>query len=78
MLERAIVELLEVPVVDGNVALAPHGTVYAFEDEELQAMTAAQKQLPRMGPQHVRAVQAKLRDIASALGIPESRLPAPR
>jgi hypothetical protein len=77
VLERAIIALLEVPVVDGNVALVPHGTVYAFEDEDLQAMTAAQKQFFRMGPQNVRAVQGKLREMASALGIPESRLPPP-
>lgn len=75
VLERAIIELLNVPVVDGDVELAPHGTVYAFADERLQAMSAAQKQLFRMGPQNVRTVQGKLREIASALGIPESRLP---
>ena len=77
VLERAIIEMLEVPVVEGNVELVPHGTVYAFADERLQALTAAQKQLLRMGPQNVRIVQAKLREIASALGIPASRLPPP-
>lgn len=78
VVERAIVELVEVPVVDGDVVLVPHGTVYAFEDEQLQAMSAAQKQFFRMGPHNVRTVQARLREIASALGIPESRLPPPR
>jgi hypothetical protein len=77
VLERAIIALLEVPVVEGDVALAPHGTVYAFADERLQAMSAAQKQFLRMGPQNVRAVQGKLREMASALGIPESRLRPP-
>lgn len=77
VLERAITELLEVPVVEGDVELAPHGTVYAFADERLQALSAAQKQFLRMGPQNVRTVQAKLREIASALGIPASRLPPP-
>ena len=75
VLERAIIELLEVPVVDANIALQPHGTVWAFEDPSLQGLTAAQKQLLRMGPQNVRAIQSKLREIASGLGIPESRLP---
>jgi len=75
VLERAIIKLLEVPVVEGNIALQPHGTVWAFEDPSLQGLTAAQKQLLRMGPQNVRAVQSKLREIASGLGIPESRLP---
>jgi len=75
VLERAIVELLRVPVVDGEVELYPHGTVWAFADPQLQDMSAAQKQLLRMGPQNVRTVQSKLREIAMSLGIPESRLP---
>lgn len=75
VLERAIVELLNVPVVEGDIELVPHGTVYGFADDRLQAMSAAQKQLFRMGPQNVRTIQGKLREIASSLGIPESRLP---
>jgi hypothetical protein len=77
VLERAIIELLRVPVVEGNVALAPKGIVYGFEDPRLERMSGAQKQLLRMGPQNVRAVQSKLREIAPYLGIPESRLPRP-
>jgi Protein of unknown function (DUF3014) len=77
VLERAIVELLEVPVVEGEIALEPHGIVYAFADPRLQGLTASQKQLLRMGPQNVRIVQAKLREIAGHLGIPASRLPSP-
>lgn len=77
VLERAIIEMLEVPVVEGNVELVPHGTVFAFADERLQTLTASQKQLLRMGPQNVKIVQAKLREIAPALGIPASRLPPP-
>jgi hypothetical protein len=77
VLERAIIELLRVPAIDGEVALEPHGIVYAFAEPRLQSMSAAQKQLLRMGPQNVRAVQAKLREIASHLGIPASRLPPP-
>lgn len=75
VLERAIVELLRVPVIEGEIALVPHGTVYAFADPRLQALSAPQKQLLRMGPQNVRAIQAKLREIAGYIGIPESRLP---
>jgi hypothetical protein len=75
VLERAIVELLRVPVIDGEIALVPHGTVYAFAEPRLQQLSAPQKQLLRMGPQNVRAVQAKLREIAPLIGIPESRLP---
>jgi Protein of unknown function (DUF3014) len=76
-LERAIVELLKVPVVEGQVALRPTGIGYAFADPRLEEMSAAQKQLLRMGPENVRVIQGKLREIASHLGIPESRLPRP-
>lgn len=76
-LERAIVELLRVPVVEGEVGLEPHGIVYAFADPRLERMSAAQKQFLRMGPQNVRSVQGKLREIAVNLGIQESRLPPP-
>jgi hypothetical protein len=75
VLERAIFELLSVPVVQGEIALEPHGTVYAFADPKLQSMSAAQKQFLRMGPQNVSNVQAKLREIAAYAGIPETRLP---
>jgi hypothetical protein len=79
VLERAIVQLLEVPVVDGDVALNASGLGYAFADPRLEGMSPPQKQLFRMGPDNVRAIQDKLRAIAS-LAIPESRLPrsAPR
>ena len=80
VVERAIVELLEVPVVDGAVALRPAGIGYAFADPDLEGLSPAQKQLLRMGPANARVIQKKLREIASALAIPESRLPqsAPR
>jgi hypothetical protein len=75
VLERAIVELLKVPVVDGDVALSASGIGYAFADPRLEGMSPAQKQLFRMGPANVRVIQDKLRAVAAALGIPESRLP---
>lgn len=75
VLEHAIIQLLQVPIVEGEVALEPHGIVYAFADPRLQELSASQKQLLRMGPQNVRIVQSKLRDIAFHLGIPDSKLP---
>jgi len=75
-LERAIVTLLETPVRSGPARLQPHGGVgYAFADPRDEGLTAAQKQLLRMGPENGRIVQAKLREIALALGIPPQRLP---
>lgn len=77
VLERAIVEVLKVPVVQGEIELAPHGIVYGFVDPRLEEMSAAQKHLLRMGPQNVQTIQGKLREIADYLAIPASRLPPP-
>ena len=77
VLERAIVAMLRVPTVHGEVELAPNGIVYAFVDPKLEGLSAAQKHLLRMGPQNVQAVQGKLREIADYLAIPASRLPPP-
>ena len=75
VLERAIVELLRTPVVDGDIELRAKTISYELADPQLESLLAAQKQLLRMGPRNVRLVQAKLRAIAASLGIPASRLP---
>ena len=77
-LERAIVVLLETPAPDAAPALtrAPKGVGYRFASPQMEALPNAQKQLLRAGPDNVRAVQSWLRAVASALGIPEERLPA--
>ncbi|MEO5739409.1 MAG: DUF3014 domain-containing protein [Vicinamibacterales bacterium] len=75
VLERAIVQLLQVPVLHGEVELVPKGIGYGFADPKLEALSASQKQLLRMGPQNVQAIQQKLRDIADYLAIPASKLP---
>ena len=58
--------------------LVPKGASYAFEDEALEKLTPAQKQLARMGPRNARIIQDKLRQIALAIGIPADRLPSRR
>ncbi len=78
VLERAMSELLRVPVVQDPVRLTPKPMTYAYEDPRLEALSPPQKQLLRMGPQNVRAIQQKMRDVAGYLGIPPSRFPAPR
>jgi hypothetical protein len=75
VLETAIVRLLETPLVEGDVALTPHGGLYQFNDPRLERLTPAQKQLLRMGPRNARTIQRKLREIGLALGIPPERLP---
>ena len=74
-LVRAMAELLETPVVEGPVVLEKKILSYAMTDETLEALSPAQKQLFRMGPKGVRAVHGKIKELAAALGVPESRLP---
>jgi hypothetical protein len=80
-LERAIVSLLEVPTLpEGSVRVVSEvrGIGYGYADPGLEALTAAQKHLLRMGPRNVQTIQSSLRAIAIALGIPAERLPRPR
>jgi hypothetical protein len=77
--EQAIVRLLQTPVVDRPLRVEPgtKGIGYVYADANLESLTAAQKQLLRMGPDNMRTIQRAIRDFALALGIPQSRLPAP-
>ncbi len=76
--EQAIVQLLRTPVIDRplRVEAGSKGIGYVYADDNLEGLTDAQKQLLRMGPDNVRTVQRALRAIASALGIPPTRVPA--
>ncbi|HSK07939.1 MAG TPA: DUF3014 domain-containing protein [Vicinamibacterales bacterium] len=76
VVERAIVHLLQTPILDGDVALGQRGVAYTFRDPALERLSPAQKQLLRMGPRNMRIVQDQLRAIGAELGIPEDRLPA--
>jgi hypothetical protein len=75
VLERAIVELLRVPVVNDPVRVTPKPLSYAYLDTRLESLSPAQKQLLRMGPNNVAMIQRKLREIADYLGIPAAHLP---
>ena len=72
---RAIARLLDTPSLDDEtpvrriVRVVP---LYQFTDPRLEALAPAQKQLLRMGPRNARKVQAKLRELAAALGLEES------
>lgn len=76
-LERAIVVLLNTPIGDGPIRLRPKGIGYAYEDERLEGLRSAHKQLLRMGPRNVRVIETRLREIALALGMQPSQLPTP-
>jgi len=77
-LQRAIVVLLQTPSPQAPILLQPatKGIGYEYHDGKLESLTSAQKQLLRMGPANTFIVQAKLRDVAAALGIPATALPS--
>jgi hypothetical protein len=69
VLQRAVTDLLKTPVLDGPVTLVRKSVVYEYADPALQSLSPAQRQFLRMGPQNVRAIQAKVREIAPLLGL---------
>jgi hypothetical protein len=68
-LAGAIAELLRVPVVEGDVPLHTRAVAMRISIPEFEAMSQAQKHLFRMGPDNIRKIQAKLREIGRALGL---------
>lgn len=74
-IERAIVHLLRTPSVPPDTALREAVLSYRYDEDRFEDLSDAQKQMARMGPRNQELVQAKLREIALALGIPEDRLP---
>ncbi len=77
-LTAAIVELLKAPVIEGDILLEAKVISYAMADPALENLSEVQKHLIRMGPKNVRKIQAKLREVGLALGIPENKLPRER
>jgi len=75
---KAISELLRAPVVDGTIMVERTVVSYKMLDPKLENLSEAQKHLLRMGPENVEAIQKKLREMALALGAPETRLPQAR
>jgi hypothetical protein len=67
--ERAVGHLLEAPLLERAVEVQRLAVFYQFADPRVERLSAAQKQLLRMGPGNQRLIQDKLRGIARALGI---------
>jgi Protein of unknown function (DUF3014) len=78
VMERAIVQLLGAPVVEGDVAVVQDIVGYSYADPALASLSRAQQQLVRMGPENTRRVQQKLREFAAQLGIDPASLPPER
>ena len=75
--EAAIVQLLSTPDVPTDAALTRAVLSYRYADGELETLSGAQKQLLRMGPRNAQTVKAKLRELATALGLAPSAGTAP-
>jgi hypothetical protein len=70
-LKKALMELLKVPVVTQDIPLEKKVVTYTMVDLDLEKLSAAQKHLLRMGPDNVRVIQGKLREMAELFGIRE-------
>jgi hypothetical protein len=66
-LEKAIDVLLDTPEVPVPVEVFTDSVMYKFADRQLESLTAPQKQLLRTGPENMRRIKAKLREIKETL-----------
>ena len=66
---EVIDHLLKTPDVSGPVYLSKYEAVYLFEDPELEALTAGQKILLRMGSANAAAVKEKLLELSTKLSM---------
>ncbi|HTP25517.1 MAG TPA: DUF3014 domain-containing protein [Anaeromyxobacteraceae bacterium] len=76
---HALHRISAAPVVEHDLAVAAQsGGYFAFVDAGLENLPQVEKHLLRMGPRNTRLLQAKAREIAHALGLPEMRVSARR
>jgi hypothetical protein len=66
-LVASIDHLLATPVVDGPIRLVQPKVQYRFADPQLEALSAGQKALIRMGPEHAARMKVKLRALRAEL-----------
>lgn len=64
---EVIDHLLETPRVEGKIALERPKVFYTFADPRLEALSAGQKILIRIGPENSEKVRAKLRELRQLL-----------
>lgn len=67
VLTDAINHLLDTPEVPMPVEVTSDSVMYKYVDERLESLTPPQKQLLRTGPENMRVIKAKLREIRDAL-----------
>jgi hypothetical protein len=64
---EVIDNLLATPDVQGPIALARPGVLYEYADPKIEALSAGQKLLIRMGPENAAITKAKLTELRAAL-----------
>lgn len=74
--EQAILQLLDTPSPQSPVVVTKGVMSFKHDLEQLESLSAAQKQLLRMGPRNARVIKRHLWALARELGIPTERLPA--
>jgi len=72
-LEKAISNLLETPVVEDRIYIEKDVLTYLMMNPDLENLNSAQKHLLRMGPDNMRIIQSKLREIALLMGFAVQR-----
>ena len=70
-LRRAMVRVLEAPAIGPDPVVVPVASFFAYEDERLEELPPVEKQLLLLGPDNLQAVQAAVRELADAIGIPD-------
>ncbi|MBI3777485.1 MAG: DUF3014 domain-containing protein [Gammaproteobacteria bacterium] len=66
-LVEAIDDLLAAPDIPGRIKLVRPNVLYQFADPDLEALSAGQKIMIRMGSENAARIKARLRDIRSEL-----------
>jgi hypothetical protein len=64
---EVIDHLLATPNAPAEIRLVQPSVLYRYADERLEKLSAGQKLLIRMGPQHTAVIKAKLREIKAEL-----------
>ncbi len=75
---RALRRIEDTPVRDGPVYVDRDGKVYAFADARLESLGQVEKHLLRMGPRNTRMIQAKAKELETALGLVKPRVASER
>ncbi len=75
---RALRRLEQAPVRDGPVYVEGDGKVWAYADPKLESLGQVEKHLLRMGPRNTRLVQAKAKELETALGLVKPRVATER